>query len=87
MPPLATMGAVRSLGVACNRPIASMKFDFPEPLGPIRTFSGSSSNSSVSGPKESRLVSLIRLMSMFRSPDMGRQGFGPHPSDACGNRT
>jgi hypothetical protein len=34
----------------------SMRFDLPEAFGPISTFSGSSVNSPLSGPKESKFT-------------------------------
>jgi len=34
MPPVARIGAVRSFGAACRRPIVAIKLDFPDPLGP-----------------------------------------------------
>src|SRR6266511_1455517 len=40
------------MGVERNSDAHSIKFDFPDPFGPIRTFSGPSSSSGVSGPKE-----------------------------------
>ena len=43
-----------------------MKFDLPDPFGPISTFSGSSFNSCVFGPKESTSVSRMRWISMVR---------------------
>jgi hypothetical protein len=36
--------------------MTSIRFDFPEPFGPMRIFSGRSSISFVFGPKESRLT-------------------------------
>jgi hypothetical protein len=51
-PPVSLTGAERSFGAAASRLIASIRLDFPEPFGPIRTFSEDKGIGSVSGPNE-----------------------------------
>ena len=46
--------AARLCGAAASKPMASMRFDLPEPFGPIRTLSRPSSMGFASGPKDSR---------------------------------
>ena len=53
IPPLSRIAAAKSVGSAFNNSNTSIKFDLPDPLGPISTFSGVSSNGSLSGAKES----------------------------------
>jgi len=47
-------------GVARNNEIASIKFDFPDPFGPMRMFRFSNSKVTGSGPNDSKFVSVIR---------------------------
>ena len=54
MPPVSLKGSAKSSSVLFRSPITSIKFDFPEPFGPMRTFSGLSSTSAPRAPKESR---------------------------------
>src|SRR5947209_8065873 len=49
-----------------SRLIASMKFDLPEPFGPIKMLRGLSSSGGVSPPKESQLRSIrLRIVGGF----------------------
>ena len=45
--------------------IASMRFDLPDPFGPINTFKGNSSISAVVGPYERKFLRRIDLRSRF----------------------
>ena len=45
-----------------------MKLDLPEPLGPMRTFSGSMGRSIPCGPKDSIPLIVSRRMSMLPAP-------------------
>jgi hypothetical protein len=69
-PPPSRTGITSSLGVARSSPIASRKFDFPEPFAPMSTLSGSRSTACASGPKERRFVSL-RLLRSIAFDDQG----------------
>src|SRR5579863_102935 len=40
IPPPWTITRFKSTGAACNKLMASIRFDFPEPFGPISTFRG-----------------------------------------------
>ena len=53
-PPMREIGSEIPRGAAWNSEIASRKFDFPEPFGPIRTVSGSIGKSIPAGPKDRR---------------------------------
>ena len=53
-PPVREMGSETPRGAAWSNEIASSKFDFPEPFGPIRTVSGSIGKSMPAGPKDRR---------------------------------
>ena len=39
-PPPSRIGLVKSVGIPCNKPNTSIKFDFPTPFVPMITFSG-----------------------------------------------
>ncbi len=54
-PPPSRMAVARSWGAACNSPMASMRFDLPDALGPIRTLSGCISIVSTALPKERKV--------------------------------
>ena len=54
MPPVREIGSEMPRGAAWSNEIASSKFDFPEPFGPIRTVSGSIGKSTPAGPKDRR---------------------------------
>lgn len=58
MPPVRDMGSEIPRGAAWSSEIASRRFDFPEPLGPISTFRGFSGRSIPSGPKDNNPESL-----------------------------
>src|SRR5208337_4873336 len=47
-----------------SRPMVSIRLDLPEPLIPIRTFSGRSSSGSGDSPNERRLHTEIRSIGM-----------------------
>jgi hypothetical protein len=71
-PPTSLTGADKSFGAACSRLIASRKLDFPDPFGPISTFSWASGSDSVSGPNESRFLIrrlLINILMAFSVPE------------------
>ena len=53
-PPIPEIGSDIPRGAAWNSEIASSKFDFPEPFGPIRTFNGLIGKSIPAGPKDKR---------------------------------
>ncbi len=59
------MANAKSVGSACNNSNASIKFDFPDPFGPISTFSGVSSITSAFGGNDKRPESFSDFMSMF----------------------
>ena len=59
IPPPSRIGWGKSRLVLCNRAKISSKFDFPEPFGPMKTFSGFNSKGGVSALKESRLLMRI----------------------------
>jgi hypothetical protein len=76
IPPLVRTGSQRSLGAACNKLIASIRFDFPDPFGPINTFRDFNSSSGVSGPNDSRFRNWIDLRNRF-SPIMQSSFYTP----------
>lgn len=67
VPPPSRIGVCTSLGVAARIDKASMKLDFPEAFGPIRTFKGSSSSGGVEGPKERMFSSWTLRTSLLPS--------------------
>lgn len=64
MPPLLMMGSASCLGAARSRASTSRRLDLPDPLGPIRTFSGSSGRSMPRGPKDRSPETFNRWRSM-----------------------
>src|ERR1039458_8867837 len=53
MPPPSRITSARSVGKAFSNSNISIRFDLPEPFGPIRTFRGVSGSGSLSGANDS----------------------------------
>src|SRR5208282_106248 len=67
----------RSTGVACSSSTASITFDLPDPLGPISTLRGCSSNGSVPGAKERKPSSRRRRIKGGRITTPSERQFHP----------
>ncbi len=74
-PPPSRIAAANAVGAVRKSSIASMRFDFPEPFGPITTFNGARSIRSDPGANErnpSRRIELMNLVSDIVPDPPGR---------------
>src|SRR5271157_3388693 len=84
-PPPSRIAAANAVGAACSSSIASIRFDFPEPFGPITTFNGARSIRSDPGANErnpSRRIDLMNLVSDI-VPDPPGRGLLSELSSNC----
>ena len=72
------MGTERSLGAALRIEMASIRFDLPDPFGPIRTLSGPSSSH-----QPDALYERILRSSIARSSRLPSIGISSQPGNRC----